>query len=325
MWKLLFSLGVIAFGLSTGYLIQSFVQKEFVRLPMDISELRKLFQRIALLFFNPVSFLGAIWIIRIDHIKIATLPFIGALALILGGLLAFGASRLLKLNRKQTGSFIICGSFTNVGSIGGLVCYVFLGEIGFAFMPIYKLFEEVIYYGIGFPIAKFFSTEFREEVSITYRLRTILTDIFVLVAIISISIGILLNISGIKRPEIYKTINAVFIPVGSIFLLSSIGMAMKFKNVSQYINESIVICLIKYMLVPASVTFTAFFLGFGAIHEGLPLKVVIVLSSMPVAFTALVPPSIYNLDIDLANSCWLVTTALLFFVLPVLNFVVHLV
>jgi len=40
-----------------------------------------------------------------------------------------------------------------------------------------------------------------------------------------------------------------------------------------------------------------------------------------VAFNALIPPSIYDLDLDLANSCWFVTTALLAIVLPALLFV----
>ena len=36
---------------------------------------------------------------------------------------------------------------------------------------------------------------------------------------------------------------------------------------------------------------------------------------MLVAFTTLIPPSIYDLDIDLANSCWFITTSLLAVVL----------
>ena len=50
----------------------------------------------------------------------------------------------------------------------------------------------------------------------------------------------------------------------------------------------------------------------------LALKVVIILSSMPVAFNALIPPSIYDLDLDLANACWFFTTACLAITLPVL-------
>jgi len=57
--------------------------------------------------------------------------------------------------------------------------------------------------------------------------------------------------------------------------------------------------------------------------SGLPLKVVIILSSMPVAFSALIPPSIYDLDLGLANACWFFTTSALIVVLPVLLMVIN--
>jgi predicted permease len=44
---------------------------------------------------------------------------------------------------------------------------------------------------------------------------------------------------------------------------------------------------------------------------------------MPAAFNALIPPSSCDLDPDLANSCLLITMALLVIVLPVLLFVVQ--
>jgi predicted permease len=49
---------------------------------------------------------------------------------------------------------------------------------------------------------------------------------------------------------------------------------------------------------------------------------VLILSSMPVAFIALIPPSIYDLDLDCANSCWLISTIFLIVELPLLLFLV---
>ena len=128
----------------------------------------------------------------------------------------------------------------------------------------------------------------------------------------------MLNLSGLKRPEVYQTINSVLIPLGTLALLISIGLAMRIKTIQDYLKECVVISGIKFLIVPVILTLTAFLLGYGEIEHGLPLKVVMILSSMPVAFTALVPPSLYDLDIDLANSCWLFSTSLLIVVLPVL-------
>jgi predicted permease len=144
------------------------------------------------------------------------------------------------------------------------------------------------------------------------------TDIFVLVSLISLFTGGLLNLSGLRRPEFYQMINSVLIPLGTLALLISIGLAMRIKTIQDYLKVCMAISAVKFLIVPVILTLAAFLLGYGKIEHGLPLKVVMILSSMPVAFTALVPPSLYDLDIDLANSCWLFSTSLLIVVLPVL-------
>ena len=323
--NLTISLGIIFFGLIVGYIIQQLEQRRIIRLPISLERLRKLLQKIGLLFFMPISFIGALWIIKMDNIKIAALPFLGIFALLVGGLLGLTAARFLRLKQKDTGSMFTCGSFTNIGSIGGLICYLFLGEKGFALVPIYKLFEQVIYYAVGFPIAKSFSNNTIKKENIISHLKKVFTDIFVVVALISIAIGIFLNLSGIERPVFYKTINAIFIPGGTVILLVSIGLAMKFGKVKNYIKESISVSIIKFVLVPSVISTIAIFLGYGVIEGGLPLKVVIILSSMPVAFSALIPVSIYDLNLDLANSCWLVTTLSLIIILPLLFYIISLI
>ena len=64
----------------------------------------------------------------------------------------------------------------------------------------------------------------------------------------------------------------------------------------------------------------AYLFNLHLLSDGLVFKVVLVLTSMPVAFNALVAASIFDLDLDMANSCWLVTTLGLIIVLPWLYF-----
>ena len=322
---LFFSLGLIIFGLIVGYIIQQLEQRKIIQLPISQKELRKLLQRIAILFFLPISSIGALWIIKIEDVRIAVLPFLGFFALLVGGVLGLIAAKLLKLNRKKSGSMFTCGSFSNITSIGGVICYLFLGEKGYALFSLYKLFEVITYFAIGFPIAKSFSINVTIKENIITRFKKIFMDIFVVVAIASMAIGLFLNLSGIERPEFYKIINAIFIPLGTVILLISIGLGMKFGKVRNYISECFAISVIKFILVPLIISVTAYLLGFGEIEEGLPLKIVIILSSMPVAFTAIIPPSIYDLDLDLANSCWLVTTLSLILILPLSTYIISLI
>lgn len=324
MEKLLVSLGIIFFGLTLGYVIQILIHKKIITIPCDIHTLRKTFQKLAQLFFNPIAFMGAFWILNLHDLKFIAIPFIGAAALILGGLIAYFFAKKLKMTRKQTGTYIVSGGFTNIGSIGALICFILLGETGFAMMSLYKLLEPLIYYGIGFPIANSYSLEGSEVESFKKHMGKLLIDPYMLVAIASMLVGFTLNFSGLKRPDFYITINTIFVPVGTTLLLSSIGMAMRFDRVGGYIKEGLLIALIKFIIVPVTAVTIATMAGLGEIDQGLPLKVVMILSSMPVAFAAMVPPTIYDLDVDLANANWLVTNGLLVIVIPALYYLTRL-
>jgi predicted permease len=315
---ILFSLGLIATGLSLGYLYRNKCPHGIRRSEDEINRLRKRLQVSALLFVNPIAFGGAIWALNLSDIRILALPFLGAFAIILGGVLAYIAARALRLSRKQTGVLVTCGSFTNIGSIGSLVTFILLGEQAVALMPFYKLFETFLYYGVGFPFAKSMSDLFSEQESVIDRVVSVLTDKFVFVSVSSIAVGLGLNLMGYPRPAFYSTLNSFLIPLGTLLLLSSIGMAMRFGRMSGFLREAGVVSLIKFIAVPGSVYLVGSVLGLGMVDGGLPLKVSVVLASMPVAFTAMVPPTLYDLDVDLANTAWFVTTALLSLTVPAL-------
>jgi predicted permease len=155
------------------------------------------------------------------------------------------------------------------------------------------------------------------------RLRRVFSDIFVVAALAAITIGGGLNLAGVERPEIFGTLNAIFIPVGTFILLVSIGMAMRLSSIGRYVRECAAIAGIKFAILPVTACLAGYFIGLGSMHAGLPLKVVLILSSAPVAFTALIPPSIYDLDLELSNACWLTSTLALFGVLPIVYLLIQ--
>lgn len=315
MQKLILSLSIVFIGLIIGYSIQRLVLSGKIKADKSLTKQRKLLQKITLLYLNPIATIGAIWILSFDDMKLMLMPFIGVLAILIGGFTTLLVGKMLKFKPNQEGAFFSCGAITNIGSVGALVVFVFLGEEAFALVPLYKLFEAFIYFALWFPIAKSFSPDFQKKDSKKNLLKSI-SDPFILVSIISVLVGYLLNISKIPRPAFYSSLNTVVIPLLSLLLLISIGMAMKFGKVKNFIKPAIFISLIKFLWVPFIATGIAYLLGMGNINNGLPLKVILILTSMPVGLLALVPPSIYNLDLDLANASWLITTALLVIIIP---------
>ena len=318
MEKFFYTWGIIFFGLMLGYLARHLVERGILHLPIGLNPLRTLLVKVTFFGINPITLIGALWIVDLQQGGIATLPILGVVALSLGGGVALTFSRLFKMERKQAGSFFVCGSFSNLGAIGGLLCYVFLGEKGFALVFLYKLFEEAFYFMVGFPVAQLFSTQITQQERLRTRLRKIAGNPFIIVSTLSLLTGVVLNLSRLDRPEIYSTINSILIPLSIILLLTSIGLAMRVRMVQVYLREGLAVSGIKFFIVPSVIISLGRLLGYGRMEDGLLLKVVIILSSMPVAFTSLIPPLIYDLDVDLANSCWLVSMGFLVMVIPVL-------
>ena len=324
MQQMLFSLGIIIAGLSTGYLIQRIVRAGIIKADPSLGRARNFLQRLTLLCLLPLANMGAIWIFQADTFRLLFLPLLGFLAIAAGAAASLILGRVLKLDRSRRGALFSTGTMSNLGSVGTLVVFTSLGEAGYAMVPFYRLFELFSYYGICFPIARSFSPQGASAAG-RGRILSLFADPFVLVTLLSLGTGLILNLAGVERPSFYGPLNSFLVPLASLFLLMSIGMAMRFGKIGSYLREAFVVAGIKYLIIPVAVAGSAALLGYGSIYGGLPLKVVLIMSSMPVGFIAMVPPSIYKLDVDLANAAWLVTTLLLALVIPLQMFLVRMI
>jgi predicted permease len=113
------------------------------------------------------------------------LPFLGLGALVLGGVLGLLVSRLLRHGRPQAGSMFCAASFTNLGSFGGLISFLFFGEVGYVVVSLYRLLEELAYFLVGFPIAKRYGMRAEERGG--HPLVKLLTDPYILVYFVCIA------------------------------------------------------------------------------------------------------------------------------------------
>jgi hypothetical protein len=92
-----------------------------------------------------------------------------------------------------------------------------------------------------------------------------------------------------------------------------------FTKTGIYKRECLTVLAIKFLVAPLVVLSAAVLLGLRSAPDLPVLSVAIILVAMPVAFTATIPPTLYGLDIDMVNSCWLVSTVGLLVLLPVLS------
>lgn len=327
--KFVYSFATIFMGLALGYAFNRLVKKGTIPVGEERAEVfRSGLQRSVLLFFSPLVFCGAVWSLDLSDARMFSLPLVGLSALVLGSLSGFIGTKLLALPPEQAGVYTTCSSFTNIGAIGGLVLFLLAGEQAFALLPFYKLFEDLWYYGVLFPIARSYGERAHPSASSTPRfgpmagVLRVLRDPFFLVATSGIALGIGLNLAGIHRPPQYGTVISLLLPASTFILLFTIGMRIRFKVERAHWKAASMLLVSKILLVPSAAIALALLLGLGGMEGGNGLKVVLVLASMPVGFLGMVPPTLYRLDLSFANSLWLLSNAALLVIVPVLSFLI---
>jgi predicted permease len=310
-------------GLLLGKVLRRLWDGNYIPETVPIDNIFRWTTRMVFFVLSPIIIIGAFWFVQMGNAKLILLPILGAVCIVLGGFLAIIASKILKLDRAQTGSMFVSGCFTNMGGFGTLFCFVLLGEESLVFIAMFRLFEELIYYSVGFPIAKFYGIADQGEGKLKNKLGTLVRDPYILASFLAIMIGISLNLSPWERPNLYGTLNTFVIPLSTLLLVIPIGFNMKIKAIKGHINECLSIASVKFILIPLCMTALAYLLGLGEIHDGMVIKVIILLTAMPPAFLSLIPPQLYKLDVDLANSNLLFNSGLLILVLPIMYFILE--
>jgi len=257
--------------------------------------------------------------------EVWSMSLLGAVALLTGAV----AGRVIIAMRnppdREAGAFLGCAAMTNILSFGGLICYVFWREAGLQLTYLFKLFEQVLYFGVFYTWCSLYSPDLppdRRGVLQSFRRNPI-----TLVPLGTVLAGILLNAwvfrdGDFQLPAITLEINRIVVPLQTALMAFAVGLTMAPARVARYKKEIGYVSAIKFGVMPAVTAMLALVLYRAGYLTESGLRVAVVLSAMPVAFNSLIPPSLYHLDEDLANSCWIATTCCLLLLVPLLYFLV---
>lgn len=320
MERLLFILFVSFGSLALGYLVQraaAHVDAVPSKIIAGISIKLKLF---AIVVLQPIAIIYSFWTLSIQDSELFVLPLLGILTLFTGGASSLVQTKLFHIQPSRAASLFVSGMFCNIGIFGGLIAFVLFGPLGFGIVQLFRVFEEIIYYAIGFPMSNMISKGTASQFRI--RLSLIAERPIIFIPISAIIIGFLLNVLPVSAPEFYGSISSVVVPVMTAILGFGIGMSLKIAKTRDYHKEVILVLITKYMIIPMVIIPIAYLVGLPNIMDGVPFKVMIIVSFMPTGFIALVPPVLYGFDLDMANSAWLVTTLALLLIFPILFLII---
>lgn len=323
MKKMAFVL-VLSFGsVLIGYLVQRMMLKgagdeNSVR-QRSISNSAKWIKLITLAGILPWPILFTFWSIESIPAGLMVIPFLGVGSLLVGGLSAFAIVRITGIAPEKAGSLFVCGMMTNLGIIGGLIGMLFFGSEGFLAVQLFTMFEVFTYYLIGFPMSQQIGRG--DGTGFHFDPKLLISKPMSLLPLTAIIIGLILRGLNVPAPELLNKVSSVIVPSVTALIGFSIGLTLKVSRIRNYRREAGYIAIIKFLIIPGIIIPAAALLGLPDMLGGVAFKMVIFLSFGPVALIALVPPQLYGLDLDLANSGWLVTTVIHLLIVPLLIFI----
>ncbi len=318
MSRLILILSVSVGSIAVGYLFQRTLVSSGAITQNRLLGFSKYIKILAFFFLNPIAIISAFWKLSLQPLRLVIFPILGIFSALLGGAVALLFIKVFRLPPKRAASVFTSGMFTNVLTFGGLIGYVLFRDFGYLLAQLFTMLVAVSYYLVGYPVSNNIGKG--EKRYFRVDLEVLRSKPFLFIPPLSIATGLILNALGVVRPEFFGSLIGVLVPCVSALLGFSIGITLKFATLGAYRREIGLVMLIKFLIVPIVMIPIGLLLGLHHISDAVPFKMLVVLSFMPVAFNALVPPAIFGFDLDLANAAWIVTTASLIVIIPILYF-----
>ena len=255
--------------------------------------------RTNIIIIEPLIVLWCIWGLKFTS-DLILLPFAGLFLAVLGLFCGFLFSPFLRIKgiRKQT--FLISSSLANHGfTMGGFLCYFFLGEKGLGLSIILVLYFIPYVYGFIFPSAKIASKRISEN---GRSLKNLILDPHNM-PLFAMVLTIMLRISGIKRPAINFPIEALLLLSVSLYYLS-LGINFTSLEIKNLKKEHLSLAVIKFIAVPL----TAFFIMRLLNPDQTVMAIIMIQAFMPAAIFSVVTSVLFNLDAKMASSLFVLNT-----------------
>ncbi|MFH0813359.1 MAG: AEC family transporter [Pseudomonadota bacterium] len=277
----------------TGYLIKGWVKE-----PQPFT---KKLLRLNIIGLEPLINFWCIW--RLDlSLDLIFLPLAGLSLIVLSLLIGMLFLPFLRLSGKRKLTFLLSSSLANHGfTMGGYLCYFFLGEKGLGLSLILILYFIPYIYCFVFPYAKIVSENRIKEQGF---LKKFVFDpqnmpLFAMIG------AFILQLRGIKSPDVYFPLDPLLLTSIALYYLT-LGINFSGVDLKGLKKEQLSLSAIKFIVVPL---ITYYILSF--INLDTSIKSVIMIQAfMPTAVYSVVTALLFGLEVPLASGLFVGNTLL---------------
>ncbi len=289
------TVAVITGGLAAGYAARRFGL---------LSEcLSPRITRRTLTYLEPVPIILSLWGLQIGDFSAFALPALGIAMMLAMWPVGHLFGRALGLVGRDLAAFIGAAMFSNVGiTYGTFLCYALLGDRGVALGYLYCASFMLGFFTIGFVMAAMYAGG---GAGLAGPLRELFTRPESRNPLIAVFVGLALFFAPVQRPSFGGIVVEAIVPVTTFLYMLAIGLSLHPRRMAGYWRAAGAMHVVKFIVSPAIGLLLARAVGYGPGSE--LLKVMFIQSATPAAIMSLVLAQARELNVDLANACWLAT------------------
>ena len=258
------------------------------------------------------------WVLPLTRELLFLLPF-GALYVIVPGLigaLTFARRHKSLLNR---GAYVMSAMLSNLGTLGGVCAFILYNEEGFAYTQIIGSCQNILLVLVCFPLAQYYHEKHFAGNNVEHSQKW-WQSLFSVnqMSILGIIAGLILNANGIARPEFLSEIFQGLVHFGAWIALLPVGMLINFSHTKYYYTRVWDLAILRFLIMPAFIYFASrIFFG-----DRILLNTLLICAMAPTAINAVLTSRLYKLNVNLAITSFIMTTAIFLLVLfPALFFI----
>ncbi len=254
--------------------------------------------------FTLLAFL-AFWRLRIDAELIWIVP-VSLLLTFIPYWVGMAMSRNFS-DPAERGAFVMSAMLGNTGTLGGLVSFLILGPIGYAYVQITAVLQNVLLVLFCFPVCQKFRDQAVSAKGIVRKrsLRELLLT-WNQIAVVGMIAGGILSACGVEQPEALRPIFAAVIHFSCWVNFLPVGLLIDWSAAKPYMRMVSGIIPIKFILVPGIVW------GLCELIFTNPAitTTMVILAATPTAINAVLSTALYELKKDVAIASFICTSVL---------------
>ncbi|MBO6203607.1 MAG: transporter [Selenomonas sp.] len=261
------------------------------------------------------------WVLPLSW-NLLLVPLFGMLLVLLPGAIGYVLFARHIENLLDRGSFIASAMLANLGTLGGVCAFILYNEQGFAYSQLIGTTQNVLLCIVVFPLAQFYYLKHTAAVRKSSRSHSFREMFFSInqLSLLGMAGGLILNANGIARPEILGSIFQSLVHIAAWIAMLPVGFLIDFGKVRQYARNVRTLTLLRFVITPAIFIALTWLIITDPILRG----TLTILTFCPTAINAVLAAKIYKLNVDMAVSSFVITTAAyLLLIFPLLFLCLH--